>query len=153
MPPNRPPIASHIHFSTCSPPALHPLSTRSPPPPPLALLLLSTTLHLLCDQPLIDLIASFILSKREGSHSIWHCWLLVETAGWSAAPCGGTTGITGTAIIEGWNWKPGHGDAAPIPASSRACVRRTAKPPKSSSAPSATGARLHDVAAMQTQRT
>ena len=49
------------------------------------------------------------------------CWLLVEVAGWSAAPRGGTAGTTGTAVVvEGWNWKPGHGDAAPIPAFSRA---------------------------------
>src|SRR5437667_78311 len=78
MPPNRPPITSHIHFSPRPPPALPPLSTHSPHALHLALHLLSTTLHLLCYQPLIDLIASFILSKREGSHSIWHCWLLVR---------------------------------------------------------------------------
>ena len=50
------------------------------------------------------------------------CWLLVEVAEWwLVAPCGGTTGTRGAAIVivEGWIWKPGYGDTALIPVSSR----------------------------------
>jgi hypothetical protein len=64
-------------------------------------------------------------------------FLLVETAGWEFAPCGGATITTGTAVVdEGWIWGPGHGVAAPIPAPSRACLKKAESCDSSSAAPS-----------------